>query len=191
MVYRDETTVAEEGVDYTLSYANNEAVGTGTVTVTGIGDYTGSFELSFTIVEDTLAVEYLEVGIGGNVTVHWIYDGEADAITGFEVQHRWKGSDGIRTTKVSGSDKREVDIVNLSYNDYEFRVRAVSSSGEESEDSEWTDWAECPVKEIKLLNPVPGSSFAELLGVAAEIDFGAPVKTTGKGALEIYGNNNE
>ena len=190
-VYRDETTVAEEGVDYTLSYANNEAVGTGTVTVTGIGDFTGSFELSFTIVEVTLAVEYLEVGIGGNVTVHWIYNGEADAITGFEVQHRWKGSDGIRTTKVSGSDKREVDIVNLSYNDYEFRVRAVSSSGEESEDSEWTDWAECPVKEIKLLNPVPGSSFAELLGVAAEIDFGAPVKTTGKGALEIYGNNNE
>ncbi len=197
-VYYYETT--EEGEEekelteseYTITYKDNDKPGKATLTVTGIGDYTGSFELSFTIVEDIIALEYLEVGIGGNVTVHWTYSGEADAITGFEVQHRWKGSDGIRTTKVSGSNKREVDIVNLSYNDYEFRVRAVSSSGEESEDSAWTDWAECPVKEIKILNPEVGAKNVDSFGFSGKIDFGTNFRTIdGKEACIYEAGNSE
>ncbi len=39
------------GTDYTLSYSKNKAVGTGTVTVTGKGNFTGSRALSFRIVE--------------------------------------------------------------------------------------------------------------------------------------------
>lgn len=39
------------GTDYTLSYSKNKAVGTGTVTVTGKGNFTGSRALSFWIVE--------------------------------------------------------------------------------------------------------------------------------------------
>jgi hypothetical protein len=38
------------GVDYTLSYRNNTAAGTGYVTVTGKGNYSGTKELPFTIV---------------------------------------------------------------------------------------------------------------------------------------------
>ena len=40
----------EEGVDYTLEYADNVEVGTATVTATGIGDYGGSLSASFQIV---------------------------------------------------------------------------------------------------------------------------------------------
>ena len=39
-----------EGYDYTLSYADNSDVGTGTVYVTGTGGYTGSTEKTFSIV---------------------------------------------------------------------------------------------------------------------------------------------
>ena len=39
---KDGDTVLEAGTDYTVSYANNNAVGTGTVTVTGAGNYAGS-----------------------------------------------------------------------------------------------------------------------------------------------------
>lgn len=38
-----------EGEDYTLSYKNNKNAGTGTVTVTGKGDYTGKITKKFTI----------------------------------------------------------------------------------------------------------------------------------------------
>ena len=38
-----------EGRDYTLTYANNTAVGTATVTVTGNGNYSGTVEKNFTI----------------------------------------------------------------------------------------------------------------------------------------------
>lgn len=43
----------KEGKDYTLSYSNNVQPGTGTVTVTGIGNYTGTLYRSFSIEEKT------------------------------------------------------------------------------------------------------------------------------------------
>ena len=42
-----------EGTDYTVTYANNQEIGTATVTVTGTGNYTGTAQTTFTIVECT------------------------------------------------------------------------------------------------------------------------------------------
>ncbi len=39
------------GTDYTVSYSNNTEAGTATITITGIGDYTGSMTSSFTIIK--------------------------------------------------------------------------------------------------------------------------------------------
>ena len=44
-----------EGTDYTLSYANNKKAGTGTVTVKGKGNYTGSVKQNFTIAAKDLS----------------------------------------------------------------------------------------------------------------------------------------
>lgn len=44
------------GIDYTLSYSNNVNVGTATVTVTGIGNYSGSISTSWTITGAALTV---------------------------------------------------------------------------------------------------------------------------------------
>jgi hypothetical protein len=52
-----------EGVDYTLSYANNAAIGEGTVTVTGKGNYTGSIARAF-VIEPSAGSE-LEERLGG------------------------------------------------------------------------------------------------------------------------------
>ena len=43
------STTLREGTDYTLSYANNTNVGTATITVRGVGDYTGAITKRFTI----------------------------------------------------------------------------------------------------------------------------------------------
>jgi uncharacterized repeat protein (TIGR02543 family) len=42
------------GTDYTVSYANNDAPGTASVNITGIGDYTGSKQVNFDIVSPAL-----------------------------------------------------------------------------------------------------------------------------------------
>ena len=49
----------EEGVDYTLSYADNVEVGTATITITGIGNCSGSFSVTFKITQapNTLSVQ--------------------------------------------------------------------------------------------------------------------------------------
>lgn len=40
-----------EGTDYTLSYENNTEIGTATIKITGIGNFTGSFSTTFNIVK--------------------------------------------------------------------------------------------------------------------------------------------
>ena len=47
----DGSTVLTKGTDYTVSYSNNVNAGTATVTVNGIGNYTGSVSKNFTIVK--------------------------------------------------------------------------------------------------------------------------------------------
>lgn len=44
-----------EGTDYTVAYSNNVSPGTATVTITGIGGYTGSTSVTFMIVEPPVA----------------------------------------------------------------------------------------------------------------------------------------
>ena len=42
--------ILKEGTDYTLSYANNFNIGTATITITGIGNFTGTINKTFTII---------------------------------------------------------------------------------------------------------------------------------------------
>ncbi|WP_029318929.1 leucine-rich repeat domain-containing protein [Butyrivibrio sp. AE3004] len=44
----------KEGTDFTVAYANNVQIGTGKITVTGMGKYEGSFDLTFEITPKTL-----------------------------------------------------------------------------------------------------------------------------------------
>ena len=55
LVWRDNFV---EGIDYTLSYRNNRAIGTGTVVVRGVGSYTGTSEIPFSIVEKYGFLQY-------------------------------------------------------------------------------------------------------------------------------------
>lgn len=50
-VVKYEDVTLRKGTDYTVAYADNTAVGTASVTVTGMGDYTGSVTVTFAITE--------------------------------------------------------------------------------------------------------------------------------------------
>ena len=49
ITYNNMTLEVGEGKDFTVGYADNTAAGTATVALTGIGNYTGYAEVSFTI----------------------------------------------------------------------------------------------------------------------------------------------
>lgn len=49
---RDGEKLLQEGIDYTLSYENNVECGTATVTVTGMGFYSGSVTRTFSVLKD-------------------------------------------------------------------------------------------------------------------------------------------
>ena len=49
VVVKDGTTTLKSGTDYTVFYKNNINAGTATVTITGIGNYTGTVNKTFTI----------------------------------------------------------------------------------------------------------------------------------------------
>lgn len=68
-----------EGLDYTLSYADNTAVGTATVTVTGIGDYEGTTTATFTVTPE-IVKKNLSNTAKTKVTLHQLtfpYNGAA------------------------------------------------------------------------------------------------------------------
>lgn len=60
--------ILQKDIDYTVEYANNTQVGTASVTVTGIGNFTGTKTLTFEItdVPPTEIVEYMPGDIDGN-----------------------------------------------------------------------------------------------------------------------------
>ncbi|MCC8072787.1 MAG: fibronectin type III domain-containing protein, partial [Clostridiales bacterium] len=72
----DSTVTLKNGTDYTLSYENNKNVGTATVTVTGIGDYTGSISADFTIEKYDLSQHTDTVSVSLSYT-SCTYDGTA------------------------------------------------------------------------------------------------------------------
>lgn len=45
--------ILSEGTDYTLNYSNNTKTGTGTVTITGIGNFKGTTDVTFKIIENS------------------------------------------------------------------------------------------------------------------------------------------
>ena len=64
------------GKDYTLSYANNKAVGNGTVIVKGKGNYAGSFSVPFSIVKadlNNLTVKTAPVAYNANKAADYAY----------------------------------------------------------------------------------------------------------------------
>lgn len=66
-------TVLVKDVDYTVEYANNVETGTATVTVTGIGKYTGELSATFAIV-DLFDIYGTNVGLYNNIGMNFFVE---------------------------------------------------------------------------------------------------------------------
>lgn len=76
-------TLLKAGQDYTLTYKNNKKPGKATVVITGIGNYTGTKQVSFNITPKKTAVKKATSPKKGKIRLTWKRDSMA---TGYEIQ---------------------------------------------------------------------------------------------------------
>lgn len=121
---KDGSKTLKKGTDYTVTYKNNKAVGTATVTVTGKGGYSGTKFLAFQIVpkKTTLTAKRS----GEKITLSW------DAVKGaekYQIYYREKGeSEYKRLADVSGG-KTSYSTSKLDQSGiYQFKIRSYAES---------------------------------------------------------------
>lgn len=94
----------KSGTDYTLSYKNNTAIGTATVTIKGKGNYTGSVSKTFKICPKKTKIKKLSSPGKGKLKVNYT---KQTNITGYQITYstnndfKNKSSKLYKTTKLS------------------------------------------------------------------------------------------
>lgn len=125
------------GVDCKLSYRNNKAVGTATVTVTGKGSYTGSATGTFDIIPKPVTGLKLEAG-AKRLIASWKKD---KVIDGYQIQYGLKKnfSDAKQVTVPNAATVKRV-VKNLtSGKTYYVRIRAYKKVDGKVYRSAWSD----------------------------------------------------
>ena len=135
----------KKGTDYTVSYKNNKAIGTATVTVTGKGDYTGTAKKTFKI--NPKAVSGLKLTAGkGRLGVSWKKG--VGGIGGYQLQYGLKKSfSGAKKATVSKASTVKGTIKNLKKGKiYYVRIRAFKKVGKTTY---WSAWSAAKKAKVK------------------------------------------
>ncbi len=79
----------QEGVDYTLAFSSNTEIGRGLVTITGIGNFSGTLTTDFDIIPKRQTISKVSSPSDRTIAVTWKTDAQAD---GYEVHYSSKDS---------------------------------------------------------------------------------------------------
>ncbi len=122
-------TVLKKGTDYTLSYKNNKKTGKATITVKGIGKYTGKKSVSFYIVPKKIGIK-APMALGSKkLKVSWKRNTTA---SGYQIQlaTNKKFTKGVRKVTVSKNSVTSKTVSKLKKGKrYYVRVRAYKKVG--------------------------------------------------------------
>lgn len=143
-VLRHGSAVLKAGVDYTVGYRNNRAVGTAVITMTGIGAYKGTLQMRFTIKAPAVkAVALSKVKAAKRAfTASW--KKSSGKATSYQVQYSTskkftKSTTATVTVKASGKGTLSKTVKKLkAKKTYYVRVRAVCQVGGEAFVSPWS-----------------------------------------------------
>ena len=130
------------GKDYTVSYSNNVKVGTAKVTVTGIGNYSGSVEKTFIIAPVKQTITAAESACKG-IKISWLED---ESTTGYEILYRPNSGGDSVSKRVSGT--ASTTITGLTGGKaYYVKVRGLTKDGSTTYFGTWSN--EVTVKAAK------------------------------------------
>ena len=130
--------------DYKVSYKNNKAVGTATVTVTGKGNYTGTIKATFKINPKPVSLSSLTAG-SKKLTVKWK---KSSGITGYELQYSLKKNfSSKKTVNISKAKTTSKEIKSLKKGKtYYVRIRAYKTVNGTKYYSAWSKVLKAKVK---------------------------------------------
>lgn len=121
----DGNYLLEEKTDYTLSYKNNTALGTGTVIVKGCGKYSGTKTLKFNIVLKKPAFSAKKNG-NSKAALSWK---KVTGAAGYEIYYAAGNGSFKKLASVSSSTfSKSVSRLNIKNNSYKFRIRAFATA---------------------------------------------------------------
>ncbi len=120
-------TLLAEGTDYSVSYSNNINVGYGSVTITGLGYYTGTFSETFTILKDNAPADSSDSSSDNSET----YGSLQGYITINNITYYIYGSDSSYSAVLIKNNKKSISSCNIpnkiSYNGRSIPVVKISS----------------------------------------------------------------
>ena len=135
ITYGDEVLV--QGEDYNVAYSNNIAIGKATVTVTGIGDYTGSKSVTFKIVPVGTTISKLTKG-SKRFTVKW--KKQTKEVTGYQIQYSTSADfSNAKSKKVKKVKTTSLTIKSLKKKTkYYVRIRTYKTVNGKNYYSDWS-----------------------------------------------------
>ena len=135
----------KKGTDYTVSYKNNVNIGKATVTVKGVGKYTGTKKAAFTINPKKVSGLNLKAG-KKQLTATWKQ--AAGGVTGYQIQYGltkdFKGEKKVTVKKAATVEKVLKKL--KTGKAYYVRIRAYKKVGKKTY---WSDWSKA-VKSKKV-----------------------------------------
>ena len=136
----------KKGTDYTVTYKNNKAIGTATVTVTGKGNYTGKAKATFKINPQKVTGLKLTAG-KGLISVSW-KKSAAGGVTGYQLQYALKKSfSGAKKATVPKAATVKRTLKNLEKGKtYYVRIRAYKKIGKTTY---WSAWSAAKRAKVK------------------------------------------
>ena len=138
-------TTLTKGTDYTVSYKNNTKVGTATVTVKGIGNYTGSKKATFKINPKGTTLSKVTPG-KKKLTVTW--KKQTKQVSGYQIQYGTK-KDFSNAKKVTASGAKTVKKVIKSLKakkTYYVRIRTYKTVSGKKYYSSWSKYKKVKTK---------------------------------------------
>ena len=139
---------------------------------------------------DIPALDYLEVSIAGDVTVHWKSPEEDVEVSGYTVRHRIAGTTEWKKTKVSDGSSSNVTLKKLSVNDYEIEMCYLMKAGSSDMELIYSATAICPVPKIDI-NPANGTQFADSYSPTLLMKSDQLFMYTGNGSVRVFDSNHK
>jgi len=136
-VIMDGDTELVLGKDFTLTYKNNKKIGKASVTVTGIGNYTGSKTLTFKINPKGTSLTKLSNG-SKRFTAKWT---KKSSVTGYQIQYSTKADfSSARRVTITKKSTYKRTFKNLKRKTvYYVRIRTYKTVSGKKYYSEWSD----------------------------------------------------
>lgn len=176
--------VLTKGKDYKVTYSNNKKIGTADVTVTGIGNFTGTRSESFTI---TVAAPSVKASSNySKIKLTWEKVKKAN---GYQIYRSTLKTSGFKKIKTaaSGTDKSYSDTEAKFNKTYYYKVRSYQIvtekvKGKTKTKKIYSPWSEVVSSRRKLSKTTIGSA-KFVSGNSARVSW---KKTTGAQGYEIY-----